>query len=37
MTKKVAISVPDELLAEVDAESKAAHLSPKFLSESELG
>ena len=31
MTRKVAISVPDDLLAEVDAESTAAHLSRSRL------
>jgi metal-responsive CopG/Arc/MetJ family transcriptional regulator len=31
MTRKVAISVPDDLLAAVDAESKAEHLSRSRL------
>lgn len=31
MTRKVAISVPDDLLAAVDAESRAAHMSRSRL------
>ena len=31
MTRKVAISVPDSLLAEVDAESRASHVSRSRL------
>jgi metal-responsive CopG/Arc/MetJ family transcriptional regulator len=31
MTRKVAISVPDDLLAEVDAESKVTHVSRSRL------
>ncbi len=31
MTRKVAISIPDDLLARVDAESRATHLSRSRL------